>query len=491
MDGGEIRHLSPRLRRLFIFSTVALACLGAWIELTDQEAYYWTWSTQPAACYYEHPPLQAWITHVFTWIFGDGAWVIRLPAVLGRIASFGLMWQWLKRRQGPEAAEIGLWLMAGSFCFAAGSLISLPDSVMMPFALATMIYAERRAGWRTGLALGLAGLAKWPAALLAPGVAAAFLRGEKKDWRGLLKAGGTALLLQTPVIWWNAEHGWASFLFHLQKRQIRTEAIPFLTYVTNSLSFVGAQLILGGISLWIALWFLLRAPRPLRKLESRGAPISLAWWAAPAFIIFGLSASRGELRFYWTCVAFPALFAALAARLATLPPARKLSFYSAQARGVWASIFFVYVILCLPVGAYLKPFTDLYKPYDLRHSPRGDLKGWTEWVEEDLKPQGLLHEDTALFGSDFHISSQMAWATRSHDMHRVGTASDKFQFAFWDTPSAPPYTTAIFAADNRHPAGLKFDYMCGHPLDWKTKRIFLAGELVKEIRWSFCRNFRR
>lgn len=477
------------LKRSLVVTTILLFALGAWLELSDQEAYYWAWSTSPDLCYFEHPPLQAWLTSLLTFFLGDGAWVVRLPALLGRIATLAFAWNWARRRFGPVGARASLWVLSGSFFFVAGSVLSLPDSLVLPLAILTMDLAERRRAWRAGLALGLAGLAKWTAALLAPGIAAAFLLRRPRDFAGLLKCGLTALALQIPVLYWNSQHEWASFAFHLHRRHAHGAAKPIGQYLANAAAFGGAQILLGGISFGLAFWaarrFLIKRDRVHSQEESMG----LGWWIWPFLLVFGTSAVRGELRFYWTNVAFVPLALWLGAHLARLEPARLAVFARRQAITQFVTLVLVGMVLLLPVGAYLRPLTDTYKKYDLRHSPRGDLKGWKEWVEEDLRPAGWVADDVAYFGSDFHIAVQVAWATGTRDMSRVRPLKSQFQFAFWPPPEPPRLRRAVFAEDNRDSAGFRPSDFCAKPIEWRTREIKLLGETVKVIKWGTCEQY--
>jgi 4-amino-4-deoxy-L-arabinose transferase-like glycosyltransferase len=118
-----------------IFRFVFLGCLwalllGAYLGLSDQEAYYWIWSKKLELCYVEHPPLQAWITHLFTYLFGNSAWVIRLPAALGRIVGFYYFVRWSELRLGRQASHLAVMALLSSFFVVSASLLALPDSVL-------------------------------------------------------------------------------------------------------------------------------------------------------------------------------------------------------------------------------------------------------------------------------------------------------------------------------------------------------------------------
>ena len=472
--------------------------LGASIELTDQEAYYWSWAKMPAFCYFEHPPLQAWLTAIFTAVFGNAAWVVRLPAWIGKCVAFGVFWRWARERAGDRVAQVASWILLGSFLTLAGGFIALPDVVMMPFAMLAVMSAERRQSFRSGLFLGLSALGKWTAVLLIPGIIVAHLRNGKdrngvdqsRDWGGLVLAGVVSLVLQAPVLVWNAQHKWAAFRFHLHDRQPQWPA--FKVVVLNALGFGFSQLLMGAVAFLIPLviarsQFFKRAPATPSS-ESR---MSLWWWILPAFLLFGSSALRGELRIYWTGFAFFPLALVFAEHILRLEPLMQERILLWIRRSLWITVTLVSAVILLPVGAYLRPLTDTYKTYDLRHSPRGDLIGWKEWVERDLKPAGLTGDDVAFLSSDFRLASQAAWAVDARDMSRFAPLGNPFEYAFWPTPTSARFSKAVFFYDNRRPHPDHFGNYCKHPLVWHTREIRLIGEVVKTIGWSSCTEFNK
>ena len=193
-------------------------------------------------------------------------------------------------------------------------------------------------GSLVGVGLGLAGLSKYSAVLTAGGLAAFVLLSPKQ--RHWLKhpapyvAAGVAFAMITPVILWNAQHGWASFEFQ-GARGVPGGALrpaQFLTMVLGEIAFLSpwifAPLVAGMVSAFRH-WrddrylFLLCLSLPAIVLFSltplwggRGQP----HWAMPgwffAFALLGawveeLGLSVGALRRWAFC--FGGALAAIAA----------------------------------------------------------------------------------------------------------------------------------------------------------------------------------
>jgi hypothetical protein len=105
--------------------------------------------------------------------------------------------------------------------------LASPDGPFLAMWSATLACALRamrsgRPGWwmLTGLALGLAALARVFAVSLAVGIIWALFRnsGVKNHRAGLIAAAGIALAVVTPYIVWNALHGWIGIEFAVSNR---------------------------------------------------------------------------------------------------------------------------------------------------------------------------------------------------------------------------------------------------------------------------------
>jgi len=461
--------------------------MGLQIELSDQEAYYWLWSKTPSLGYFDHPPLQAWITSLSTELFGDTNWAVRLPTFLGRLAFLIIIYHWAKRRTDTLTAQVVVLALMASLFVIAGSWIALPDSVMLPFAALVLLFCDQRQWLGVALCLGLAGLGKWTAICLAPGVVAAIFWSygfSRKSWFWVVAVGLISLLMQIPVLYWNAVHDWASFRFHLHDRHINASGDP-RDWLLNGIKFLGSQAVLGGLggTLLLGNWFVRRRKTPLQS--HRLMPLTI--WIWPAFLLFGWSAVRGELRFYWTSIAFAPLILALSSRLVARDLIR---IQPPLALATLLSLAALSVMLFWPVGAYLRPWTQSFSKYDLRQSPRGDFAGWKEW-SESLDPRWISDSKHAFLANNFRISAQWAWTTQITD-DRVGVADPEqnhFKVRSFPQPSRYPY--ALFFADNRRKARFRFNEFCGHPLEWQKFRHQLKGHTIKVITWAECRSYQR
>ena len=207
----------------------------------DDEAYTIVIARKLALSYFDHPPLHQWIAHGFSRVFGEGH-TLRLPFWALIVATNLPLYGLTRRLFGGEAA---LWTL---FAFNASAyFLVLPDGFILPDApllplIAAAVWAiveatfpsspaptlppvaEASPGRRelalwlaAGLALGLAGLAKYSAAFVPLGLCGFFLGNPK--YRLWLKrpepylAAALALVVFSPAVIWNVRNGWASFAF--------------------------------------------------------------------------------------------------------------------------------------------------------------------------------------------------------------------------------------------------------------------------------------
>jgi 4-amino-4-deoxy-L-arabinose transferase-like glycosyltransferase len=204
--------------------TVIRSLFAAILPLTPDEAYYWVWSHALAPGYVDHPPMVALWIRTGTLLLGETPLGVRLLGPLAAFAGTLLLADAAERAfPGRRACWTAGALWNATLLVGAGSVTMTPDSPLLLFWCAT-VWAMLRiatgggAVWwlAAGLFAGLALASKYTAAFLWIGIglwvlavpsARRQLRGAA-PWIGALL--GVAVFL--PVVLWNADHGWASFL---------------------------------------------------------------------------------------------------------------------------------------------------------------------------------------------------------------------------------------------------------------------------------------
>ena len=206
--------------------------VAALTPLTFDEAYYWTWSKHLAGGYYDHPPMVALVIRLGTLIAGDTEFGVRLISILLALPMSWAVYRTAdilfdnRRIAASAAVFLNVTLMA-----AVGTVIVTPDAPLMVassfvlFFLAK-IYETGKGQWwlAVGAAVGCALLSKYTAMffgasillwlIIVPGLRRWFL----SPW--LYLGGIVALVVFSPVILWNADHQWVSFIKQIGRARV-------------------------------------------------------------------------------------------------------------------------------------------------------------------------------------------------------------------------------------------------------------------------------
>src|SRR3981189_1804562 len=260
--------MSPNEARLVLNTAWMVAALvvlrlvaAAWTPLTFDEAYYWMWSKHLAGGYYDHPPGVALVIRMGTMIAGDTELGVRLVSIL-----LALPMSWAVYRTaailfgGQRVAATATILLNVTLMAAVGTLIVTPDAPLLAassfvlFGLAKLLETGRGAWWlAVGAAVGIALLSKYTALLFGPAILIWLVAIPKlRRWlvspwpylRGLV-----CLLIFSPVILWNADHHWVSFVKQIGRARIEdfrpafiAELIPTqIAFATPLLFILGAM----------------------------------------------------------------------------------------------------------------------------------------------------------------------------------------------------------------------------------------------------------
>lgn len=220
-DTSPLRPIIAVMAAL-VMLTVLRLLLAALLPLTPDEAYYWVWSRTLAPGYADHPPMVALWIRAGTWIAGDSAFGIRLFGPLSTVLGSVLLWDAAERLlPGRNAGIWAVLLLNAMLLTGAGAILATPDLPLLLFwtlalwGMARIISGGSATWWlAVGLFVGLAMTSKYTAALLAFGIAL-WLITAGRPWlarREPYISAVLALIVVAPVLWWNANHGWVSFL---------------------------------------------------------------------------------------------------------------------------------------------------------------------------------------------------------------------------------------------------------------------------------------
>ncbi len=457
------------------------------------EPYYLQYIQHPALSYFDHPPMVA-LVGAFGVVLARDAFSVpglRVGFILLFAGSTWLMARLTSRFHGPRAGVVAAIVLnaSGYFGMAVGT-IALPDGPLLFFWLLTLNLLavalgnpDRIPPWLgVGLAWGGAMLSKYHAVLLPVGALLYLVLRPQQARRCLGKPGpylavvaGVALF--SPVLFWNATHGWASFLF--QGGRASASSGLRLDHLAVA---VGIEALYLFPWLWVALVVILvrlarRGPRNWDDAET-----FLICQAIPALVLFHAIASFHRIMPYWPLFGFISLIPLLgrnwAEGLRTHP----------AVQGRWLAFMAVIpVVLAAMVSAQDR--------LGLLEDRQGRLLGLIapskdptvelicyEQVAKELERRGLLDDpDTFLFTDSWDRSARLALATRG----KVKVACYNLEarsYTFWSHPQDWVGRDGIFVEDERRPGRLsQFAKFFLKYESIGTARIVRRGVVVREV----------
>jgi len=468
---------------LIVISSLLRLAWASAVGLGNDEAYHYLFTRHPDWSYFDHPPLLALIERAGIALSGGqaSAFGVRLGFIALFAGSTWLMARLTSRLYGERAGFFAaLALNLTAYHGVAVATFALPDGPLLFFWLLTLdrlIVAlempERRGEWLlVGLAWGGALLSKYHAVFLPVGTLLYMLL--EPSARGWLKrpgpyiAVGIGLSLFSPVLYWNAQHDWVSFVFQGGRAvgdfRFRPEAL---------LGAIFGQMLYLFPWIWLAfLVILVRLGRGFLRRENE-APLEcflLVQALVPLTAFLAVACTRAVLP-HWTLVGFLSLFPKLGQVWAAKPApfSKRLRWLSCLTPAIAAVVWIQSVTGVLQKGG--NRTLGLLK---VSRDPTLDLYGWDE-VGQELRRRGLLDRpDTFVFTSAWYYSGHVGHAIRGSTTPVLCYNSwDARSFSFWSKPGDWLGQDGILVSLNGHAAE-------PHCFDRYFERIELLGEFDVE-----------
>ncbi|MDB4913072.1 MAG: putative rane protein [Gemmatimonadetes bacterium] len=452
-DGASTHDDETQWRHALVITAGAGALrlvLAALLRLFPDETYYWDWSRHLASGYFDHPPAIASLIRLGTALaslFGAGPspFAIRFfPVLAGTVA--GLFTAMIARRLGGGAAAKTAALSFALMPLAASGLVlATPDAPLLAASAAGLYFvvaALQSVGgstdsWRywstAGFSLGLAFTSKYTSILLPLTITVAVL--VRPSLRARLREPGpyVACIIATvvflPVLFWNAQHGWVSFLFQIQHGL----GTPTGSAIKRELDLVGGQLGLVSPILFAlaahAVWQSLR--RPLND-----ARFALAVVATGSWVFFAYSAMRRSVEANWPAPSYIPGIALLTSMPASKTHDRWLRRGLVLA-GVMVAVIYVHAIVpILPLPA--------------RRDPVARSAGWEDVAAQVDSARRALGANTHVGADRYQDVSELAYQLPGRP-HAFCTclSGRKNQYELWPgfAQSAQPNDNLVLLLD--------------------------------------------
>lgn len=394
-------------------------------DLSTDEAHYALYGFFPALSYFDHPPLVGWAQIPFMYLFAGQPpdWALRIVPVVCHALTLVILTRFANSHFGERAARWTAIIIAVSPLPHVLGAAQVPDTLLMLWAAALLVLTDqlcrterpRMGRWMLlGLVLGLAGLSKYTAVFFVPAILLALLLAH--GFSVLLRPGPwlaalIAALLISPIIIWNAQHDWISFVYQ------GAHGAGNQTWQAHRVAqqTVLQILVYGPL---LTLWPLVLLKKRHEQVEASTRNLILLF-ALPFIALMLFLAGRSNALPHWTAPAW-----LLLAPLAGLAVSKLNGKFSAIVAGSQA-------LLCvLLVGWMLSGGTP--DPDGLKNPP-ADLYGWRAAGERG-HALATDHQAHRLAVQNWSIASRLAWYGRPSPLHVLDTRFDQFDLWSGDLP---------------------------------------------------------
>jgi len=440
---GHKRLILPLKVKIILFSSLIFRLLiAAGIGPGYDEAYYYVYSIHPSLSYFDHPPFVGFLAGFVPYLTGIiSPFTIRLGAVF-LFTSAGLIFYQLSKNFLSESEAViayGLLNITPIFFLGAGTMI-LPDAGLLFFWITTLVIIkrillkgdDRLLLWITaGILTGFTLLSKYLGIFLGFSFILYLLVKNPKKFLRITPYmyGIFAFIVFLPVVIWNIHHNFISFTFQGSRA------------VSTSISFDTFLKALGGQAGYLT---------PMIFIPM----IFIVW------ITFkkGMIKKNKEYFFYFIFGSVPIIIINLISFFRSILPHWTMPGY---------------IILCIPLGRYIKEKLEtskltrlivpvsiiliillltavfLHTGYGIFHleklAEKGtitkkefykdatlDQHGW-QVVNDYLKQNGIKPDNVFLFTHKWFLSGEVELATKRKFKVLCFNKKDSRGYGIWDT----------------------------------------------------------
>ncbi|MBF0456390.1 MAG: glycosyltransferase family 39 protein [Nitrospirae bacterium] len=482
------------------------------LDLSPDEALYWDCTRRPELSYYTKGPLIVYLMLLSTHVFGTNVFGVRILAVVfAALSSVYLYKLCVSMFSDTEKGRLTGFAAAMLFqiipLYAAYGVIFTIDSPFVFLWIASLyifwkIIAEEERDKQScyvlwivlGVLTGIGFMAKYIMALF---YICAFLFLLLTENRRLLKTPKpyvsfiAGILALSPVIIWNAAHGWATLRHTAGHAHV---ADGFKILPLSFLEFTGSQL---GVVTPVVLVLILIA---LFRLRGSLTGNFMFWFSIPVLLFFTVKSIQGKVQANWPMTGYITGIAAASWVYYTKDAFKEMSIHAKRTIVIGtAAAALVTAVGHFPVVLHLNPDND----------PAARLRGWREFgtaitaLYGELKQEGKAYAygtEVFLFSDKYQVTAEMAFYAKGNPLvYCINLGRRTNEYDMWpginenalNIKRAAPQRRidAIFATDGRdslHPmVASAFDRCDKTPLTVNEN-----GQILREYTIFKCYNFK-
>ncbi len=424
----------------------------AFIPITPQEAYYWYYSLHPDFSYFDHPPVAAYSIWLGTHLFGNNFFGVKFMAVIWSALTMFVLFKTAKdfsenfaENSGAKyAASLSVILYGLTIFGHLYSVTLVPDTPLLFFWILTVYFIQKllitrnRVYWlASGISLGFGLLSKYTAIVLLGSVFFFFLFSPKYRKELLTFYPYLATLLAfavfSPVIYWNSQHEWASFLFQSVNRA-KHDTHPVQTKYTIQL-FLSQLFMLTPL---IFAYFVKSISKLVRKIKFYEQYLLLFFSAIVIIAGFTLVSLTSLVKMNWLLPGYLTLLIISAVLFYD-----KFLFPSKLTKAGYA---FSLLLIALAYLLMLVP-----------NIPLGEGNTWSGWEDAAQKIKKIQEEKGGsekcfLFANSYKSASLLKFYLRDDNQETYSAnifGEAGLQFDIWGVPDSLKGKNAIYVFTDR------------------------------------------
>lgn len=413
--GFENHRISWLVFWVIALATIGRLIIGAMLELGNDEVYYLTYAYLPDLSHFDHPPMVGWVIQLFTLnlSFYSELFIRLGPIILSAGSSWIIYRIGCLLRDELTGLIAVVMFTASIYASVIAGVFILPDAPQLFFWLTSLFFllkvlpdpselSNRRGLLWAGFFIGLAMLSKYTSVFLWVG-AGSYIIFYKKQWlakKELYISVLISFLVFIPVLIWNFDNNFISFLYHSERVDVTSNGIRLDYFFTE---LAGEILYNNPIVFLMIVMALIAIIRRRHFLNSEHIKLIL-FISGPVILLFlGFALFRRTLP-HWTGPAYTTLILIAAcwqrdkiSRLKLLKPFPGLA--------VWAIIL---TVLFATVGIGQVTRGWFYNPRQAVPSELGkndvtlDLYGWQQiskkftLVLTNTEKEGLIKKNAPI-----------------------------------------------------------------------------------------------
>jgi len=418
---------------LIVLTTLVRFYIASTTGLGVDEAHYVQYALHPALSYYDHPPLTGYLIRFFIIAIGKSLINVRMPAIISGVGTSCLLFLLCRKLYGVKA---GFWTVLIFNCIplfsAVGGITVVPDTILcflwlVIIFLAWNIYetGEKYLWYLTGIITGLSLLTKYTAFLIYPSFLLFILlipsmrrrMKEKEPYIAFL----ISIIIFLPVIIWNYENHWASFLFQFSHGLGEKKLFDGEIFLKN----IGAQAgIFSPFIFFLLIYTLIWVIKQSIRKDDKS--ILILSFSLPVILLFTYSGLSNEVLPHWPAAGYLSLLPVLGnityGIFSSVKKRLRYLFLLSLITGGMLTIIIPVQILLRPIP--LSPDVDISQ----------DITGWKELAERirEIKTEEK-EKDFFVFTHKFYIASQLAYYLEP-DIPVYCLSKSVDQYDFWQYP---------------------------------------------------------